>query len=77
MIFFVDMFILANKLKKGAFFFKLRSLPEPLAKHRGTLGFRGTPVEKPCNTETQRQTSMPHAGFKPTIPVTKRPRPSP
>jgi hypothetical protein len=27
------------------------------------------------NTETQRQTSMPRAGFKHTIPVTKRPRP--
>jgi hypothetical protein len=24
-------------------------------------------------TETQRQTSMPRAGFEPTIPVTKRP----
>jgi len=24
-------------------------------------------------TETQRQTSMPQAGFEPTIPVTKRP----
>jgi hypothetical protein len=25
------------------------------------------------NTETQRKTSMPRAGFKPTIPVTKQP----
>jgi hypothetical protein len=29
------------------------------------------------NTETQRQTSMPRAGFKPMIPVTKRSRPMP
>jgi hypothetical protein len=29
------------------------------------------------NTETQRQTSMPRAGLEPTIPVTKRPRPTP
>jgi hypothetical protein len=27
------------------------------------------------DTETQRQTSMPSAGFEPTIPVTKQPRP--
>jgi hypothetical protein len=29
------------------------------------------------NTETQRQTSMPQAGFEPTIPATKRQRPTP
>jgi hypothetical protein len=28
------------------------------------------------NTETQRQTSMPRAGFEPSIPVTKWPRPT-
>jgi hypothetical protein len=29
------------------------------------------------NTDTQRQTSMPRAGFEPAIPVTKRRRPTP
>jgi hypothetical protein len=29
------------------------------------------------NTETRRQTPIPRAGFEPTIPVTRRPRPTP
>jgi hypothetical protein len=44
--FSVDLFILANKFKKRCLFiFQSRSLAEPLATSRGTLGF--TPVEKP------------------------------
>jgi hypothetical protein len=43
----VDLFILANKFKKRCLFFQSRSLVEPLATSRGTLGFRETPVEKP------------------------------
>jgi hypothetical protein len=34
------------------FFFQSRSLAEPLATSRGTLGFRGTPVEKPRSMDT-------------------------
>jgi hypothetical protein len=38
----------SHKFKKRClFFFQSRSLAEPLAT---TLGFRGTPVEKPCHT---------------------------
>jgi hypothetical protein len=29
-------------------FFQSRSITEPLSTSRGTLGFRGTPAEKPC-----------------------------
>jgi hypothetical protein len=45
--FSLDLFILANKFKKRCLFFQSRSLAEPLATSRGTLGFRGTPIEKP------------------------------
>jgi hypothetical protein len=47
MIFSVDLFILANKLKKQCLFFQSQSLTEPLVTSRGTLGFRGTSFEKP------------------------------
>jgi hypothetical protein len=45
--FSVDLFILADKFKKDFYFFQSRSVAEPLATYRGTVGFRGTPVEKP------------------------------
>jgi len=46
MIFFVDLFILANKFKKRCLFFQSRSLAEPIATSRGT------PVEQPCFRRT-------------------------
>jgi hypothetical protein len=39
--FSVDLFILANKFKKQCLFFSITI-------SRGSLGLRGTPVEKPC-----------------------------
>jgi hypothetical protein len=42
---------------------------QPLAKASNYTGQR--------NIETQRQTSTPRVEFEPTIPVTKRPRPTP
>jgi hypothetical protein len=50
--FSVDLFILAKKFKKRCLyiFFQSRSLAEPLATCCETVGFRGTPVEKPWST---------------------------
>jgi hypothetical protein len=49
MIFFCGSVYFGQQVQKTMFiFFQSRSLAEPLATSRGTLGFRGTPVEKPC-----------------------------
>jgi hypothetical protein len=38
---------------------------------------QGFTYTRQYNIETQRQTTMPQAGFKPMIPVTKWPKPTP
>jgi hypothetical protein len=49
MIFFCGSVYFGQQVQKMMFiFFQSRSLAESLATSRGTLGFQGTPVEKPC-----------------------------
>jgi hypothetical protein len=48
MIFFWICLFWLTSSKNDVYFFQSRSLAEPLATSRGTLGFRGTSVEKPC-----------------------------
>jgi hypothetical protein len=51
MIFFYGSVYFGQQVKKRYLFFQSRSLAEPLATSHGTLGFRGTPVEKPWSKD--------------------------
>jgi hypothetical protein len=50
MIFYCGSVYFGQQVQKTMFiFFQSRFLAKPLATSRGTLGFRGTRVEKPCS----------------------------
>jgi hypothetical protein len=54
MIFFCGSVYFGQEVQKTMFiFFQSRSLAEPLATSRRTLGFRGTPLKKPCSSVMQ------------------------